>query len=689
MRRHNKKVKSKHLNSLNNCINKDKMVHSNNPKDTEVDAYSYIKEQLKELDWVVKNPARIPEGEVYKQNECLAHKDIKEAFGAKHPEAVVKLNEIEFWVIESKRTKKEIADALDEAKNYYAKRINDKNKIKCIIATGLAGNDTDGYTIINQYLHNGKWETVLFNGKTKDTLLSKQQVEYITKNKTINYKDFPDFPEEKYFNSAEKINEILHNAGINKNKRARFIAGLILSLSTGEEVDLRIKNAELLAKNINNLIEQKLKQVKKSNFYHFINLEVPPSEENHIKYRQAIVETFKELQTLDIKNAMASGNDILGKFYENFLSYGNGAKEIGIILTPKHITKFAVEVMDIKHNDFILDPCCGTGGFLVSAFDYVRRNSNPKQLEKFKDYNIFGIEQDDEVVALALVNMIFRGDGRNNMSEGNCFQKSIIQTTKDGIITGKYDKSLNVIEEKKDKKGKIRLYVKEIKDNPSPIITKVLMNPPFSLKKGDEKERHFIDFGLSQMQDGGILFSILPISVMVEKEAKNWRKELLQKNTLLSVITFPEDLFNPMASAGTVGIFIKKGIPHDFEKQRVYFARPVKDGFKIKKAIRKRNGRVPDLLSEIKEELKSFLANQNLSFKGIPEFKKISLLNKEDCAPDENGKLKGNVELVAEAYIDNKIPSLEEIERGVEEMVKEVVAFNIKYSDKIKNDNYN
>ena len=59
----------------------------------------------------------------------------------------------------------------------------------------------------------------------------------------------------------------------------------------------------------------------------------------------------------------------------------------------------------------------------------------------------------------------------------------------------------------------------------------------------------------------------------------------------------------------------------------------------MKKAIRKRNSRVPDLLSEIKEELNSFLVNQNLSFKDIPEFKKICLLNEEDCVPDENGNV--------------------------------------------------
>jgi type I restriction-modification system DNA methylase subunit len=484
----------------------------------------------------------------------------------------------------------------------------------------------------------------------EETLLSKEQAQYILKNKTINYKEFPDFPEGKYLSSAEKINEVLHNAGVNKNKRARFIAGLVLSLSLKSEIDMREEDIATLVENINNLIKKKLREVGKENFFNFIKLEIPPTEENHIKYRQAIIDTLNELQTLDIKNAMASGNDILGKFYEMFMKYGNGAKEIGIVLTPRHITEFAVEVLDVRYNDYVLDPCCGTGGFLVCAFDYVKRNANNNQIDKFKNYNLFGIEQDDEVVALALVNMIFRGDGRNNMSEGNCFQKNILKINKGQYETGKYDK-------------------REGKENKNQIITKVLMNPPFALKKGDEKESHFIDYALSQMQDGGVLFAIAPISVMVEGSGIAWREALLKNNTLLSVVTFPEDLFNPSASVGTIGIFIKKGIPHNFQKQKVYFARAKQDGFKMKKGKRLTNSRIPDLLSEIKEELKAFVINQNINFKNVPEFKKICIVDKEDA----------DMEYIPEAYIDSKIPTPEEIEKGVEEIIREAVAFKIKY----------
>lgn len=629
-------------------------MHSNKPKNSEVDAYTYIKEELEKLGWNVKNPARVASGEVYKQNEVLANNEIKKYLGRDMPEAVIKLNEKEFWVIESKREKKDIDTALNEAIDQYAKKINGSKKIQCVIASGVAGNDVDGYKVVNKYLKNGKWETILFNGKTKNILLSKEQAKYILKNNVIDYKEFPDLPEAKYISAAEEINEILHNAGINKNKRARFIAGLILSLSLDSEVDLRESDTTTLVDNVNALIKKKLREVEKVNFFDFLKLELPPSPENHIKYRQAIVETLKELQTLDIRNAMASGKDVLGEFYEKFLKYGNGAKEIGIVLTPRHITKFAVDVLDIKPNDYVLDPACGTGGFLVSAFDHVRNTASEKQIDEFKNHHIFGIEQDDEVVALALVNMIFRGDGRNNMNEGNCFQKNIEKTNKGSIVSGSFVK-------------------REENFSKNPIITKVMMNPPFALKKGDEKESHFIDYALSQMQDGGVLFVIVPISVMVEGSGKNWRKELLENNSLLAVITFPEDLFYPV-SVGTVGVFLKKGIPHNFDEQKVYFARAISDGFRKKKGKRIKVEDSENRLAEVENELKGFIVNQNLKLSNAAEFKKICNLDKNDLG----------IELVPEAYIDSRIPSLPEIEKGIEEMIKEAIAFKIKYSDKLE-----
>ena len=89
---------------------------------TEVDAYIFIKETLKELGWDIRNPARSQGGRVYTQNECLDHPEIHTAFGQDRPENVVQVSETAFWVIEAKREQRELDKAVAEAEE-YARRI--------------------------------------------------------------------------------------------------------------------------------------------------------------------------------------------------------------------------------------------------------------------------------------------------------------------------------------------------------------------------------------------------------------------------------------------------------------------------------------------------------------------------------------------------------------------------------------
>ncbi len=140
--------------------------------------------------------------------------------------------------------------------------------------------------------------------------------------------------------------------------------------------------------------------------------------------------------------------------------------------------------------------------------------------------------------------MIFRGDGKNNITEGNCFAKNLVRTTRDSVVTAKYEQ---------------RVANKSPQSNEL-AVTKVLMNPPFALKRSDEKEYKFIDYALSQTVHGGLLFSVLPYSVMVKpKGYLKWRKDVLLANhTVLAVVTFPPDLFYPVG-VHTIGAFVKKG----------------------------------------------------------------------------------------------------------------------------------
>jgi type I restriction enzyme M protein len=614
-------------------------------RNSEVDAYSFIKDNLVDIGWIKKNPLRHSDGQVFTQNECLSDEHIAEQLRTERPEYIVKLSETEYYPIEAKRDRVQIDQALEEAE-YYADKINKSQHIKALIISGVAGNDSDGYLIKSKFLVNGKFKIITSNGKSLTSLVSPEIAKILLTSQKSNIDEVP-ISEKLFLASADKINVILHKGAIPADRRGKVISGLLLALIDETPPNLNASTTVLIDE-INSRANAILHKEGKPEFYDYVRIQQPTTTDNHVKMKQALVKTIQELNTLNIRAAMKSGTDFLGKFYEVFLKYGNWAKELGIVFTPRHITRFASEVLDIQNTDIIYDPTCGTGGFLVSAFDYVKKN-HPDKIGNFKKNNLFGIEFEPSIVALAIVNMIFRGDGKNNIKEADCFKR---------WLNLKRSGSVNTAE-----------YLDSDQSDRNPPISKVLMNPPFALKTSDEKEYKFVDHALKQMHDEGLLFSILPVSSMIEQgEEKTWREnELLNKNTLLAVITFPPELFYPVA-VNTLGIIIKKGIPHD-PTQKVFWLRAINDGFIKKKKKRLRSTKEHDTLEEYAEKLKEFIHNGNTNFKDKPEefcLKKI----------DYDDKL---VELVPEAYLESHSPKNENIEKSVDQLVRETASYLIKY----------
>lgn len=605
---------------------------------TEVHAYAHILKELTEKKGWKKE-------QIYTQNECQNNKFIKEQLDKETPENIVEISPTQLYVIESKSTRLMLKQAVKEAREDYATKINKSTNIRAIFVTGVAGNEAEGYIASSQYFHNGKWETVKENGVELTGLLSRMQVQEIIRRNSPNLTEI-EISDQEFLKSAEEINGLLHEGGINKDYRARVMSAILLALVEGTEITLDSPPV-LLIDSINSRVELVLKNNEKPEFARYVKIDLPSSEDNHSKFKKAIVLTIQELLGLNIRSAMTSGKDVLGKFYEVFLKYGNGAKEIGIVLTPRHVTKFVAEVLNVNCNDFIYDPTCGTGGFLVAAYDEVKKKTDEQRFKVFKRCGLYGIEEQDPVVALAIVNMIFRGDGKTNIKEGNCFAQWLnTSTNKEGQLCADYLGE--------DKVGRI------------PPITKVLMNPPFPKKKTDFKEYLFIEQALKQMQNGGILFSVLPYSCMIKEGGYLvWRQNLLKKNTLLAVVTFPAELFVPIG-VRTIGVFIKKGAPQ--KDQNVLWARVLHDGFRLVKGRRFYHKDEENGLEKVKLTLKEFIENPKILVENIPEFQK--------CTPiDYNDPI---LELCPEAYLDEIPPSLDAIKEGVEETVRDTVAFLIR-----------
>ena len=619
---------------------------------TEVDAYVYIKRQLKDLGWDVRNPTTNPNGQVWTQNQCLAHPTIKQAWGAKRPENVVKLSEQELWVIEAKADRADIDEADDESQNYYANRINDLNSdVKVTLATGIAGNDDEGWTVHNFVNLDGRWSRVTINNQSTTGFLTPADVRVLLESHTNDIGDFTP-PQWLFLQAAERINRILHNGGINKNDRAKTIAALLLSVV--EQPPNLNTSLSVLIGEINARSTAVLNANDKGEFAPFINILAPTNRTNHVKFREALVKTIQELLNLNIRSAMNSSTDVLGQFYEVFLRYGNGAKEIGIVLTPRHVTRFAVEAVGISPADIVLDPACGTGGFLVAAYDHIRAAGTPAQVDRFKEHNLFGIENDPTVAVLAIVNMIFRGDGKNNLVEGSCFSTNLSSKTVNGHASAEYV---------------------SVPPGPNQPVTRVLMNPPFA-GRDNEKEYEFVTRALAFMEDGGFLFSLLPMDAMFGAHGeKVWREsELLAKHTLLSVVTFPDELFYPAAMKQVVGVFVRKGFPHP-QDQPVFWARVGYDGhLKVKsKRLLASEMRPPRMcandLPVLLPHLRTFLAHPVASSVNEPMLYKTAPIDFQDPL----------LELLPEAYLDSPPLTEEGIEADIGRLMRETAAFAVRH----------
>jgi type I restriction-modification system DNA methylase subunit len=609
---------------------------------SEVRAYAYILSELLTKKGWTRN-------EVTVQQECQDIKEIKKSLDKKTPENIVQIAENTFYVIEAKNKRSKIDLALREAKEEYADIINKNSKARALFISGVAGNDKEGFLCRSMYYCNKKWLPITENGFETTGLLSKSQITRILHQKGPDLKDI-EIDQNEFLRAAENINNILHSGAINKDYRARVMASLLLALAEGSEINVE-ENPHIMIQSINSRVDLMLRKHNKTEFARFIKIDLPSSEDNHVKFKKALVLTIQELLELNIRSAMRSGNDVLGKFYEVFLKYGNGAKEIGIVLTPRHLTQFAASVVGVSTQDIVYDPTCGTGGFLVSALDIVAKNEkSTKKLELFKKHGLYGVEQQDPVVALALVNMIFRGDGKNNIIEGDCFKKWLTVDNKDGVAAAKYT----------DSESNRRI----------PPVTRVLMNPPFSQKSSDEKEHRFVDQALCQMQDEGILFAVLPMSIMTKGGTLlSWRKNsLLKHNTLLGVVTFPEDIFYPIG-VRTVGIFVKKGIPHK-KSSRVFWAKISKDGFVKSKGKRLRSPKVDNELETIMPFISKVIAGTNQKF-NEPRFYTTEAIDYND----------EQLELVPEVYLDEGLTSIDSVVQAIDKVVRELFSFLIVSKD--------
>ncbi|MGM8203718.1 HsdM family class I SAM-dependent methyltransferase [Escherichia coli] len=253
------------------------------------------------------------------------------------------------------------------------------------------------------------------------------------------------------------------------------------------------------------------------------------------------------------KNIKHSDMDILGNFYGEFVKYGGSdGNSLGIVLTPRHITNLMCDLIDISENDYVLDPCCGSGGFLIAAMNkMLNQTTDESKQAHIKQKQLHGIELQQKLFTIATTNMILRGDGKSNLKRDDIFHVE--------------------------------------KDLYTDKITKALINPPYSQAKTKNlshlSEISFIKETLSLMKNGAKLAAIVPQSTMIgkTKNDKNYKREILENHSLEAVLTLNKDTFYGVGVNPCIAVFTA-GIPQD-DKKRVNFVNFSDDGYVVRKHV--------------------------------------------------------------------------------------------------------
>jgi type I restriction enzyme M protein len=308
-----------------------------------------------------------------------------------------------------------------------------------------------------------------------------------------------------------------------------------------------------------------------------------------------VEDIFKEIE----KDATEGGHafqDIQGDVYEILLSEIASAGKNGQFRTPRHIIKLMAELVAPQLGQRIADPACGTGGFLLGAYQYILtdlvRKKDPSKLNKDEDGferaaisvgltekvksilddSFTGYDIDTTMVRLGLMNMMMHGIDEPKIDYKDTLSKSYNEDSRFDIV---------------------------------------MANPPFtgSIDKGDineglklpttKTELLFVERIFNMLKMGGTAAVIVPQGVLFSsgKAFKTLRKMLIEKAELKAVIAMPSGVFKPYAGVSTAVLIFTKG----GETHQVWFYNMQNDGYSFDD---KRNKITGSDLQDIVEQFK-------------------------------------------------------------------------------------
>ena len=322
---------------------------------------------------------------------------------------------------------------------YYAKYLKDGFNVIAVAVSGTNENDLK----VDTYEWNKGRPSFQSVPKGKDVILEIENYIRLYKGEKIQKK----FSLEEIRATALEMHNTLREVKVTEKQKPIFIAGILIALNDSEFVSNypNLTSFNILISSVMNSIDKVLD-----------NSDIKREKIDDIKRQFRIIKSNEKLKDIPldrkgslrwyveqlemkIKPMMDHTEvtlDALGVFYHEFVKYSGGdGSGLGIVLTPQHLTEFMCEVAGVNKNSKVVDICCGSGSFLVTAMGMMFRQANETELERIRRDSLYGVELDGDLFTLAITNMIIRKDGKSNIYNTDCFKPDITQTLKDRHLT--------------------------------------------------------------------------------------------------------------------------------------------------------------------------------------------------------------------------------------------------------------
>jgi len=305
----------------------------------------------------------------------------------------------------------------------------------------------------------------------------------------------------------------------------------------------------------------------------------------------------------------------LGNAFEYLLSIMGSQGDAGQFRTPRNIIEFIVDAVNPTKDDHILDPACGTAGFLVEAYKHIASGSKltPNEVQGLAKH-IHGVDIDPGMAKIARVNLYLHG-----------FKTPLI--TEDDTLTNEslWGKKYDVI----------------------------LANPPFMTPKGGivphnkfsirakKAEILFVEYILEHLKLKGRAGIVIPDGIIsnTPKLYKKLREKLIKDNFLYATVSLPAGIFLPYSDVKTTILFIDREIAQ--QSDQVLFIQVKNDGFDLGSARKIINQNdLPHALQTLSDFKESILSKKNFEIP-LKDFDRANIVKKSEILNSSSVSLSG------------------------------------------------